>query len=69
MTVLTRVERQTYTLDEVLKMLGISRTRGYRMAQQNQLPVEPLKIGRTYRFRKSDVDELLRIGPEQGRAA
>jgi excisionase family DNA binding protein len=55
-------ERATYSLKEFGKCLGVSYSKMHLLAQQGALPVTPLRVGRAYLFRKSDVNRLLGIG-------
>jgi excisionase family DNA binding protein len=55
-------ERATYSLKAFGKYLGISYTKAHQMAQAGTLPVTPIRVGRAYLFRKTDVNRLLGIG-------
>ncbi len=50
-----------YSLAEVAALLHVSYTTAHELAQRDALPVESLKIGRVYKFRRSDVDRYLGI--------
>lgn len=54
----------TYSLAEVAGLWDISYTKAQELAQAGELPVTPIKIGRTYRFPKATVDRLLGIDAE-----
>lgn len=60
------VERQTYTLPELFRILGISRPVGYELAKNDQLPVPVIRIGE-YRsvVSRRAVEELLNQPPTQ----
>jgi excisionase family DNA binding protein len=53
-------ERLTMTIPELAKVLGISRSTCYSLAQQNKLPVPVIKLGeRRLVVSRRCVDELL----------
>lgn len=56
-----RLDAATYSLVELAGLLGISYTTAHEMAQAGALPVTPLKVGRVYKFPKSEVHRLLAI--------
>lgn len=51
----------TYSLAEFAKLAGASYTTFHLLAQAGELPVQPVRFGRTYRFPKSAVNALLGI--------
>jgi len=51
------MERQTLTVEEAGRVLGISRTLAYRAARQGELPV--IRIGRRYLVLKAELQRLL----------
>ena len=53
------MQRQTYTIDEVAALLGISRNSAYLAARNNRLPVAVIRIGKRMMVRKSEFDRLL----------
>lgn len=53
------VERQTVTLPVVFKMLGISRPVGYRLANENALPVPVIRMGNRSVVSKRALDAVL----------
>ncbi len=48
-----------YTLGEVAGLLGRSYTSTHEAAQRGELPVRGFRVGRAWRFPKSEVDTLL----------
>lgn len=56
-----RLSPATYSLVELAGLLGISYTSAHQMAQRGDLPVDPLRIGRTYKFPRAAVHRLLEI--------
>lgn len=53
------------TLDEAAKYLKLSKEALYRYAQRNRLPA--VKLGRQWRFDRSELDGWLKKGSTQGR--
>ena len=51
----------TYSASDTFGLVGCSYSTGMELLKTGRFPIEPLRIGRTYRFRKSDVHELLGI--------
>ena len=58
-------EPQFLRADDIGRLVGVDRSTVYRMAEQGSLP--GVKIGRQWRFRREDVERLLR--PRFGPAA
>lgn len=58
----------TYSAADVFGLVGCSYSTGMELIKQRRFPIEPLRIGRQYRFRKSDVHAFLGmdIAAEQG---
>jgi excisionase family DNA binding protein len=54
------ISRQTFTLDEVAKLLGVGRNQAYDAARRGQIPV--LKIGRRLLVPKAALDRMLNGG-------
>ena len=57
------MERQTCTVEEAGRRLGISRALAYKAAARGELPV--LRIGKRYLIVASRLDQLL-AGPDKG---
>lgn len=57
-----RMDEQLYTAEQVAKQLAISRSQVFALKATAELPF--VKIGRSTRFRRSDVDQFItdRIG-------
>ncbi len=51
----------TYSLAEFAALFGCSYTTFQEMAQRGALPVQPIRIGRQYRFAKAAVHRLLEL--------
>jgi excisionase family DNA binding protein len=56
------MERQTLTVEEAAKMLGIGRSSAYEAVRKGELPV--IRIGRRYVVPKVAIDRLL-SGPQE----
>jgi excisionase family DNA binding protein len=52
-------ERQTMTITELARILGISRTTCYELAQRHELPVRVVRVGRRLLVSKVEVDRFL----------
>lgn len=55
----SELQSATYSLAEFAALLGCSYTTFQEMAQRGALPVQPIRIGRQYRFAKASVHRLL----------
>lgn len=55
------LEPATLSAADVFGLVGCSYGTGMELLRTGRFPLEPIKIGRQYRFRKSDVHELLGI--------
>lgn len=55
----SHLQPATYSLADVAGLLGLSYSTVHLMVVEGRAPVEPLRIGRAYRFRKADVRKLL----------
>lgn len=53
---------EVLTFEEARKYLKFSKSKLYRLVQQNKVPRS--KIGRTWRFKRSKIDEWLDKGTE-----
>jgi excisionase family DNA binding protein len=51
-------EKQTYTINEVSKVLSICRTSIYNWTKRGILP-KPIKLGTKVLYNKSDIDKML----------
>lgn len=51
------VQRQTYTVSEVAKILGIGRNTAYEVCRNGEIPT--IKIGGRILIPRSAIDELL----------
>ena len=51
--------KETVTLLELGRIFRIGRNSLYELAARDELPVPVIKTGRTYRFSKRAIDELL----------
>jgi excisionase family DNA binding protein len=54
------ISRQTYTLEEVAKLLGVGINQAYDAARRGQIPV--LKIGRRLLVPRAALDRMLNGG-------
>jgi excisionase family DNA binding protein len=54
------ISRQTYTLEEAAKLLGVGRNQAYDAAKRGQIPV--LKIGRRLLVPKAALNRMLSGG-------
>jgi len=54
-----------YSLSDLAALLRISYTTAHTSAQSGTLPLTPLRIGRQYFFRKSEVHALLGMTDQQ----
>lgn len=52
-------DRQTLTIDEVAAVLGIDRSTAYLLANQNQLPVSVIRLGRRMVVGRAALDRVL----------
>lgn len=57
-----RLKPATYGLRDLAALLDRSYTSIHELAQAGALPVRAFKVGREWRFAKSEVDQLLGIG-------
>lgn len=51
----------TYSATDTFGLIGCSYSTGMELLKSGELPFDPIRIGRVYRFRKSDVHEYLGI--------
>lgn len=58
-----RVEKQAYTMAEFAGLFGRSYTSVQEAARRGELPVTPIRVGRSLMFPKPIVDRLLGIEP------
>lgn len=58
-----RLEPACYTIAELAGLLDRSYTSTHEAAQRGDLPVRGFKVGRVWRFPKSEVDRLLGLAP------
>jgi len=59
--------RRTYSLDEISKMLGLSRNRTFAAAREGRLPVPVFKIGNRFFVTRALFDRLLETGDLRSR--
>ena len=57
-----KLERRTYTIDEVVALLGLSRNRAFAAAREGRLPVAVIRIGRRMFVSRAALDRLLETG-------
>lgn len=67
MTSLSSPPREFYTVQELAQMLRVTEMTIYRMARRGQLPY--YTIGRSMRFRASEVEAFLQAAKGQAPAA
>lgn len=60
----SNLEPEVYSLSEFARLIGRSYTSTHEAAQRGELPVQPIRIGRVYKFPKAAVRRLLCIEPE-----
>lgn len=56
------MQRETYSVDEAAKLLGIGRVNAYRAVKRGEIPV--IRIGRKILVPKAGINRML--GKEQG---
>jgi excisionase family DNA binding protein len=56
--------RDTYTIEEAARKLGIGRNSCYDAARAGQIPI--IKIGKRMLVPKAELDRLLGLVPDQG---
>jgi len=56
-------ERQTYTIEEVARLLGINRSTCYELARYDRLPVPVIRLGKRMVLGKAALDRLLAGDP------
>jgi len=54
----------TYGTADTFGLIGCSYSTGMELLKTGRFPLEPLRIGRSYRFRKVDVHRFLGIETE-----
>jgi excisionase family DNA binding protein len=52
-------ERQTLTITELARILGISRTTCYQLARRKELPVRVIRVGRRLIVSKAELARFL----------
>ena len=62
-----RLDSATYSLAELAGLFGVSYTSLQEQARAGKLPVEPIRVGRQYRFPRAVVDRLLGIDADASR--
>ncbi len=58
----------TLSAADTFRLIGCSYSKGMYLLQAGEFPVQPIKLGRTYRFKRSDVHRLLGIDDAPGDA-
>jgi len=61
-----RLPSATYSLRDFAALLGISYTTAHEAARRDALPLNSFRVGRQYRFRKSEVHRFLDMEPDTG---
>jgi excisionase family DNA binding protein len=56
-----RMQRKTYSIEEVAEQLGLSRNSAYVAARANALPVPTIRVGRRMFVSKAALDKFLGI--------
>lgn len=58
----------TYSMAQTAALCGVSYSKIWEMVREESFPLTPLRIGRQYKFLKSDVHQLLGLhdDPEEG---
>lgn len=59
----------TYSAADTFGLVGCSYSTGMELIKTNRFPLQPLRIGRTYRFRKSDVHAYLGMEEQEANVA
>lgn len=62
-----RLDSATYSLADLAGLLDVSYTSLQEQARAGTLPVEPIRVGRQYRFPRAVVDRLLGIDADASR--
>lgn len=57
-------ERATLTVEQLAHVLGVSRNTIYEMIRTNEVPVQPISLGRQIVFSRAKVEEFLGRDPE-----
>ena len=57
----------TYSAADTFGLVGCSYSTGMELLKRGRFPVEPIRVGRQYRFRKSDVHTWLGIDADASR--
>lgn len=60
------MDRQTLTVPEACRLLGISRGLGYELARTGQFPVPVLKLGRRLLVSRAALLRMLAVGEANG---
>jgi excisionase family DNA binding protein len=53
------LSRQTYTIEEVAALLGLSRNGAFMAAREDRLPVPTIRIGRRMLVSRTALDRIL----------
>ena len=56
---ISHLERDTMTLEELARRMGISRTVAYELARCDDLPVPVIRVGRRFLFSRPAYEALL----------
>ncbi len=56
-------ETPLLTIDELSKVLRISKTKAYEMAKTDRLPCPVVKVGSSYRIPTASLMRALRVSP------
>ena len=59
------IRRQTYTLEESARLLGIGRFTAYQCALEGRIPFPCIRLGRRYVIPKGPLDRFLAIGKSE----
>lgn len=57
-----RMQRRTYTIDEVSDLLGLSRNSAYVAARADKLPVPVIRVGKRMFVSRTALDRFLETG-------
>lgn len=56
------LQRRTYTIEEVARLIGLSRNRAFVAARENRLPVPVIRIGKRMFVSRIALDRFLETG-------
>lgn len=64
-----RIESAVYSLNETASLFGMGYTTLWTQVQEGVFPIQPIQIGRNYKFPKRIVDRMLSLGHDEDEVA